>query len=243
MLRRAGQHRRHSLGSSIRLGLGVVAAASSSMTPAGRHKGRWRARLAVITTLTMLAGALVAANGVAAADASPYPPADLLNLSALQLPATPPDGGSFYPAGVYSATPAEITSLQDLESQAVTDTIQDHSLSPGDTGAVESWARPDADAELWGLLVQAINAVGAGTATTDQQNADAWLTAVMQREDVLAAQDAGLEYAKWAGLGSERVPDPTQQQPERERPGVVPFGYTRAVRRRGFDFDPGVDIQ
>ena len=62
--------------------------------------------------------------------------------------------------------------------------------------------RPDADAELWGLLVQAINAVGAGTATTDQQNADAWLTAVMQREDVLAAQDAGLEYSKWAGLGS-----------------------------------------
>ena len=80
---------------------------------------------------------------------------------------------------VYPATPAQITSLQDLESQAGTNTIQDHSLSPGDTEAVENWACPDADAELWGLLVQAINAVGAGTATSDQQNADAWLTTVI----------------------------------------------------------------
>jgi hypothetical protein len=151
----------------------------------------------------MLTGGLAANSGVASADGTTYPPPDLFNLSALQLPATlPPElGGGYYAAGVYSATPAQVTSLQDLESEAVNDTVQDHALASSDTEAVESWARPDAEAELWGLLVQAIQAVDAGSASTDQQDADTWLSAVVQREGVLAAQDAGLEYTKWAGLG------------------------------------------
>ena len=143
------------------------------------------------------------------------------------------DGGSFYPAGVYSATSAQITSLQDLRAEAVTNTIPDHALAATDTEAVESWARPDADAELWALLVQAIQAVRAGTADTDQQNAAAWLNAVVLRQGVLAAQAAGLEYTKWAGLGISALPGPDRQQPERERLAVVPLGRARAIQPTG----------
>ena len=134
-----------------------------------------------------------------------------MNLSALQLPATASATGTncsstcydvYYPNGVYSATPGQVSSLEDLENQAVSDTIADHSLNLGDANEVLSWGRADADAELWALLVKAIEAVKAGTATTDQKNAVDWLTNVVVREGVLAADDAGQEYTQWAGLGA-----------------------------------------
>ena len=40
----------------------------------------------------------------------------------------------------------------------------------------------------------------AASQTPDQQNAVAWVQAVEQRQAEVAAQDAGLEYVKWAGL-------------------------------------------
>src|SRR5207237_5964052 len=36
--------------------------------------------------------------------------------------------------------------------------------------------------------------------SADEQNAVDWLAAMAQRQAVAAAQDAGLEYVKWAGL-------------------------------------------
>ena len=156
----------------------------------------------------MLATGFATTGGVAVADSSSsFPPPDLFNLSALQVPATLPSTGDYYAGGIYSATSAQIASLQVLEQEAVTNTISDHALAATDTEAVESWARPDAKAELWALLVQAIQAAGAGTADTDQQNASAWLTSVVQRQSVLEAQSAGLEYTKWAGLGTSSYQD------------------------------------
>jgi hypothetical protein len=102
-------------------------------------------------------------------------------------------------SGLYTATQNQINSLQDLETQAVTDTIQDHGLASTDTNAVLSWARPDAEAELFALIVQAIN-TPAASQTTDQQNVVAWVQTVETRQAIAAAQDAGLEYVKWAGL-------------------------------------------
>ena len=174
----------------------------------------------ILVALAMLAsglatsGEVVLSGGVAAADStSSYPPPDLFNLSTLEVPATLPSTGDYYAGGIYSATSAQITSLQDLEQEAVANTITDHALAATDTEAVESWARTDADAELWALLVQAIQAVQAGTADTDQQNAATWLNSVVLRQGVLAAQAAGLEYTKWAGLGISGYQDLVASNP------------------------------
>jgi hypothetical protein len=64
---------------------------------------------------------------------------------------------------------------------------------------VLSWGRADAQAELFSLIEQAIT-TSSSSRSTDQQNAVAWVQAVEQREAEQAAQDAGLEYVKWAGL-------------------------------------------
>ena len=107
----------------------------------------------------MLVTGFATTGGVAVADSSSsFPPPDLFNLSALQVPATLPSTGDYYAGGIYSATSAQIASLQVLEQEAVTNTISDHALAATDIEAVESWARPDAKAELWALLVQAIQA-------------------------------------------------------------------------------------
>ena len=82
---------------------------------------------------------------------------------------------------------------------ATTNTIEDHGLARTDGNAVLTWARPDAEAELFALIVQAID-TPAASQTPDQQNAVAWVQAVEQRQAEVAAQDAGLEYVKWAGL-------------------------------------------
>src|SRR5262249_29693266 len=73
----------------------------------------------------------------------------------------------------------------------------------------QTWGRDDSLAELWTLIAQAMSLPATCSASqtpgkdcrnADQQNAVAWLTAVYQRDAVRAAQDAGLEYVKWAGL-------------------------------------------
>ena len=107
--------------------------------------------------------------------------------------------------GLYLATTAQTTSLQVLEQAAVSATIRDHRLAAGDADAVQSWGRGDAQAELWALIVQAIQ-TPAASRSTDQQNAVAWMTTVFQREGVRSADNAGREYVKWAGL------DQTQYQ-------------------------------
>jgi hypothetical protein len=119
------------------------------------------------------------------------------------IPCPPPpllDGALLkQPGGLYAATAAQRQSLATLEQQAVTNTIQDHQLAAGDTAAVQTWGQDDAEAELWHLLVSAVQTEPTSR-TTDQQNAVDWLTALQLRENVQAAQDAGLEYVKWAGL-------------------------------------------
>jgi hypothetical protein len=158
-----------------------------------------------------LAGSLIAVVGPALLDPTPagadttYLPPDLINLAGLQ--AQPTDNGLLYPGGIYAATGAQITSLENLETQAVSGVLAQHALPASDAATVLSWARPDAEAELWALLNQALEAVNSDTATTDQTNAVDWMTTVYDREAQLAAQDAGLEYTKWAGTGSTAAYD------------------------------------
>ena len=125
------------------------------------------------------------------------PGCSFLNTSSFNPGCLPPDLLTF--SGLYAATPDQVDSLQNLETQAVTNTIQDHGLASTDANAVLSWGRGDAQAELFSLIEQAIT-TSSSSRSTDQQNAVAWVQAVEQREAEQAAQDAGLEYVKWAGL-------------------------------------------
>ena len=104
---------------------------------------------------------------------------------------------------LYGASPAQIDALQRLQEQAVANLIARHGLGAGDADAVLTWGRTEAQAELLLLLVAAIKAP---SRTADQQLAVDWLRAVAQRQAVAAANNAGLEYVKWAGL------DPSEYQ-------------------------------
>lgn len=100
---------------------------------------------------------------------------------------------------LFSATAAQITALHALEQQAVADTLADHGLPGSDANAASTWGRDDAESELFLLLTQAAKTPPISR-TQVQSDAVAWLTTVLQRDDVQAEQDAGLEYVKWAGL-------------------------------------------
>ncbi len=102
-------------------------------------------------------------------------------------------------SGLYAATPTQTAGLLNLETDAIENTIEDHGLASTDENAVLSWGRDDVEAELFGLIVQAID-TPATSLDADQQDAVAWVQAVEQREAEAAAQDAALEYVKWAGL-------------------------------------------
>ena len=168
-----------------------------------RHAARARAALRalvalglVLVTIAFSVGSL-AGTAEAAGSTGPaltlqptgYPPADLINQIGL---------GS----GLYAATAAQQASIAALSQEAVSNTLADHGLPSSDAAAAQTWGRADAEGELWALVTEAIQAVAAGTATADQANVVAWLTAVEQRQEVQAADNAGLEYAKWAGLGA-----------------------------------------
>ena len=150
--------------------------------------------VAVVVVVAMVAaGALVAVPGVASA-ANGTGPADLINDVGLS--------DNPLARGLYSATPAQQASLEDLEQQAVVNTLADHGLPSSDAAAAQTWGRDDAEGELWALLTQAIQTPAAAR-SPDQQNAVDWLSTVVQRQGVQAADNAGLEYAKWAGLGAD----------------------------------------
>jgi hypothetical protein len=90
-------------------------------------------------------------------------------------------------------------SLRRLEAQAVQNTLHDHQLPSSDSDAVLSWGRDDAEAELWALIVGAIN-TPVGQRTHDQQNAVTWMAGLASAQTAGSAEQAGAEYATWAGL-------------------------------------------
>ena len=67
------------------------------------------------------------------------PGCSFLNTSSFNPGCLPPDLLTF--SGLYAATADQVDSLQDLETQAVTNTIQDHGLASTDANAVLSWGR------------------------------------------------------------------------------------------------------
>jgi hypothetical protein len=185
-----------------------------------QHRGRnLSLRLlafAVALVACLLAAGFPPALRVTPAAADDFGPAPLLNAATLsQYCGRVTPSTITFAQSLYCATPAQIQSLKNLEQTAITNTLADHGLPVGDAAAVQAWGRDDAEAELWGLLVQAIKAPactagqtpGQGCRSTDQQNAVDWLAGtankqegMVNRQAVQAANDAGLEYVKWAGM-------------------------------------------
>ena len=160
-----------------------------------------------IATVFVATAAVVASLAVvlstpsdAIAPTQTYAPAQLINESALEAPATV--NGSYYPGGMFAATDAERVAVNALEAQAVANTLSDHGLPAGDGPAILSWARPSADANLWSLVLQAVRDVAEGTASSTEQAVNDWLSDSLKRQSILSTQDTGLEYTKWAGLGT-----------------------------------------
>jgi hypothetical protein len=151
------------------------------------HVGAWFGRrpwfARAVALLLTLAVVMLPARGRAQ---TMTPPAPLLN--EFRITAS---------TSFYRATSDQHSALQRLQEQAIANTLADHGLSSDDARAAQTWARGDATAELWALLVQAINAPNR---TADQQQAVAWLTDLVVRQGVRSARFAGLEYVKWAGL-------------------------------------------
>lgn len=164
---------------------------------------RWDARggrrmwLTVLLLAALVTGFIVVPSRARADGLIPNVPPDLLNVAEL-LDST----------GLYHATHAEFVALNDLETQAITNTLADHGLPSSEASAAQSWARDDAEAELYALLVQSATTPACGSSqtpgdncrTTDQQGAVQWLADMAQREGVQEAINAGREYVKWAGL-------------------------------------------
>jgi hypothetical protein len=105
--------------------------------------------------------------------------------------------------GLTRATPEQVASLRDLEAEAVADVIQLHGLSPSDANAVLTWGRSEAQAQLLTLLLNALDE-DEDARSDDQQNAVDWLTGMMHRKAVAAAEAAGREFVTWAGLNQSR---------------------------------------
>ena len=103
------------------------------------------------------------------------------------------------PRVVADATPAQADALRRFQAQAVDLTLAHYGLPAGDREAVKSWGRTEAQAMLWGLMVQAVQTPGAER-SADQWNVRHWLAALTKHEVEETARATGLEYAKWAGL-------------------------------------------
>jgi hypothetical protein len=98
---------------------------------------------------------------------------------------------------IFDATPAERQALDVMEQEAVQDVVTDHQLLPSDIAAVNTWARPEALAELWGLIFQALRAQHPNP---DQQHVVTWLQHVLTAETFVEAYAAGAEFVKWAAF-------------------------------------------
>ena len=92
--------------------------------------------------------------------------------------------------GLTKATPEQVTSLRNLEADAVDDVIALHGLSGSDTNAVLTWGRSEAQAQLFTRLVNALDE-DEDDRSDDQQNAVDWMTTMMHRKAVAAAVAAG----------------------------------------------------
>jgi hypothetical protein len=134
---------------------------------------------------------------------SGFPPPPLLNIYDVEIPSGQLDADGHLVmtklprGGLYAATEAQQASLKNMERDAINAVVSLHGLPADDYAAVQSWGRNEALAQLYALLMTAIDA---SPRSADQQNAVDWMAAVAKRQAIAAAEAAGNEYVSWAGL-------------------------------------------
>jgi hypothetical protein len=107
------------------------------------------------------------------------------------------------PDAYAAMTSDQAVALHSLEGQAVSEVLATHELPASDRLAVRTWGRTDAQAALWGLLVEAIK-TPVSERTSVQQEAVDWITGQVRQLSVSTAEQTGAEYASWAGLDLQR---------------------------------------
>jgi hypothetical protein len=115
-----------------------------------------------------------------------YPPPDLLN-----------------PGVMANADNNEYIALQIMENQAVDDVLTAHDLPASDHDAVLSWGRDEAEEQFMAIVLKATE-TPIDQRTGTQQVVVRWIGKLLKAQAVGAAQSAGEEYARWAGLSLSR---------------------------------------
>ena len=122
-----------------------------------------------------------------------------ITASGMECPVFPPPPPLLNPGAVAAAGSEVGASLERLQDQAVENTLADHGLPESDREAVLGWARDDADAELWALIVEAITPQRPSAPPTRRTRWRGCGKLASAQADS-AAEHAGEEYATWAGL-------------------------------------------
>jgi Ca2+-binding RTX toxin-like protein len=157
----------------------------------------------VCVLAALMAVPVMARAGSAAADDRPLPDVLCPISTGIVGRCPPPPLLGTLDRGLTTATPDQVKSLRQLEADAIADVIELHGLSESDTSAVLTWGRSEAQAQLFTLLLNALN-TDEDDRSDDQQNAVDWMTTMMHRKAEAAAVAAGREYVSWAGLNQLR---------------------------------------
>jgi hypothetical protein len=88
--------------------------------------------------------------------------------------------------------------MRAFESEAINQVLTDHDLPATDRDAVLSYARGDAEANLWALVLQSLRTAPADRSEHQQAIVD-WLGELLTNERQPGPEQAALEYAKFAG--------------------------------------------
>jgi hypothetical protein len=103
------------------------------------------------------------------------------------------------PAILEAAGPEAFEPLRDAEEQAIARVLQVHEMPATDHDAVLSWARPEVEAAFVNILLEAAK-TDESDRTGNQQALVEWMSSLVRTQTVAAAEKAGEEYARWAGL-------------------------------------------
>ena len=102
------------------------------------------------------------------------------------------------PAELETATPEQADALRAFQDQALNNLLTNHQLPPSELPELKTYARDEAHAELWALIVQAIRLPAASRTPRQQAIAD-WMNDKLVQQRLRPAKRAAREYAKFAG--------------------------------------------
>ena len=165
------------------------------------RRSRLGVRPAFLVALVALVALVTVLPSSSPADAAPPPPAHLFNLDLLDGAQPPVEGfppiGTAAPTNIFQASLGEKDVLLRFERQAVQDTVRDHGLSSSDSSAAQTWGRSTALAELWALILQAVQTPNR---SPDQAVVAGWMQHVLDREATVEGYYAAQQLVRWAGF-------------------------------------------